>query len=125
MSAHDEALALLRERFPEPWHVAVWTFESMGRPRWSASVSIGGGEEQDQYRVRAIGRNLKTPLEAARACVAAWDEATKAERELADRLGGALERVSHGYGTVATDLGKEVGDALRAWRERRGKASGR
>ena len=71
MSEHDEALKLLRERFPEPWEVGVHQGRALGD--WSAFAATPGN---DDVQVQGYGA---TPLLAARACIAAWDEATRRE----------------------------------------------
>lgn len=105
MSERDEALALLRERFPAPWKVHV---EAYGGGACSAiAIATLGGVQVAVSRPWEAVERPEGIMEAARACIAAWDEATDdmwgkaaayagvvasrdAEREDADRMAEAL-----------------------------------
>lgn len=150
MSARDEALALLRERFPEPWKFVLaepGTRAAEFDVAWLARAKLGG--EYNGARVQ--GWSLDGPVAAARACIAAWDEATKGERsavrkaageaiaqaslpvigdlreahagerKLADRLAEALKELRN-WGSMGA-RGMQADSALSAWRTRRGKAT--
>lgn len=117
MSDRDEALALLRGRFPEPWRVVLaepGTRASEFDVSWCVRASLGG----DYDGVRVQGWALDS-ASAARACIAAWDEATRrevmpcncaelpAERAHADRLAEALRGCCESV--------HKCGDRWKAW----------
>ena len=74
--AENEALALLRERFPEPWRVDVFNGVYGAKDIWRAVARFTEPRLSDDIRLCADGPDA---LAAARACIAAWDEATKDE----------------------------------------------
>lgn len=124
MTATEQAQAWLQEQMGEGWRCLVETLEFEADDNGPKSTVHRAFARFDGLipNNNAVGRTEvwgwgPDPMSAASACVAAWREATKAEREHADRLAAALKRLREEFSDGKSEAPYvAVGDALtREW----------